>query len=538
MRRLPALVSFFTLLFFIFSLTGNMLIADPTFSSSAFAQKKKDKDDDDDDKNELKGNKRLREAVKALQEQVDTIELTPGPQGDTGPQGPAGPTGATGATGATGPTGPQGDTGTTGATGATGSAGPTGAEIAGRLDPCIPTGGLGMLAHIPGRSFSVRLPFSGDFVFSHVPAGTHAIVFELNGNVIGTLPGVVAVEGQTTNVGTYITPFCSGDGDGDGFTGAQGDCDNGNASVNPGASEVCDSIDNNCDGSVDEGGVCSTSAPVDCQVSDWSAWSECSHFCGGGVRTRTRTILVQPSNGGAACPVDPGTESITESVEPCNRDECFDNDDDGYLEPSYPGDSGDCDDTNANVNPGAMEACGDGIDNNCDGQVDEGCDTDSNCGGVDCTVSGQVCVSGVCQSSCLNNCSNNGSCDTGSGLCTCDVGFSGTDCSLQLSTCNSAISCSSNGTCAPDGSCVCAFGFTGADCSVPDIDIGGGAVEEVQCTPSCQNGGTCVEGNTCSCPTGFTGDRCEADINECAGPVSPCASGQTCINTAGSFICQ
>ncbi|MBT5261874.1 MAG: hypothetical protein HOL84_13575, partial [Nitrospina sp.] len=140
-----------------------MLIADPTFSSSAFAQKKKDKDDDDDDKNELKGNKRLREAVKALQEQVDTIELTPGPQGDTGPQGPAGPTGATGATGATGPTGPQGDTGTTGATGATGSAGPTGAEIAGRLDPCIPTGGLGMLAHIPGRSFSVRLPFSGDF---------------------------------------------------------------------------------------------------------------------------------------------------------------------------------------------------------------------------------------------------------------------------------------------------------------------------------------------------------------------------------------
>ena len=65
MRRLPTLVSLFTLLFFVFSLTGNALIADPAFSNAAFAQKK-DKDDDDDDKNKLKGNKRLREAVKAL----------------------------------------------------------------------------------------------------------------------------------------------------------------------------------------------------------------------------------------------------------------------------------------------------------------------------------------------------------------------------------------------------------------------------------------------------------------------------------------
>ena len=44
----------------------------------------------------------------------------------------------------------------------------------------------------------------------------------------------------------------------------------------------------------------------------------------------------------------------------------IDEDADGYSPPE------DCDDVNAEVNPGASEQC-DGIDNNCSGQVDEGC---------------------------------------------------------------------------------------------------------------------------------------------------------------------
>jgi cysteine-rich repeat protein len=348
-------------------------------------KKDNDKDSDKGDKGVPKQIRKLDAKVNALQQQVDTIELTPGPpgtpgtngedgapgtpglngkdgapgsdgvdgddgaKGDTGTPGTDGDKGETGEqgiqgekgdtgdagvkgdigeqglkgntgdTGATGQAGATGATGGTGAKGDTGEAGPSGAEISGQLDPCGPNGGLGIIAHIPGRSFSVRLPFDGSFVFSHIPEGTHTIAFELNGVVIGMLPNVTTVEGQTTDVGVFVTPFCSGDADGDGVTGSQGDCDNNNASVFPGATEICDGIDNNCDTVIDGGGVCTTD-PVDCEVSDFGAFSACSGACGGGggTATRTRTVLVQPANGGEACPAL--TEDQACNTQPCPVD--------------------------------------------------------------------------------------------------------------------------------------------------------------------------------------------------------------------------
>ena len=55
--------------------------------------------------------------------------------------------------------------------------------------------------------------------------------------------------------------------------------------------------------------------PVDCTVSEWSAWSGCSVECGSGERTRTRTIVTDASCGGVECP--PLSES-----EACNGDVC------------------------------------------------------------------------------------------------------------------------------------------------------------------------------------------------------------------------
>merc|ERR1719270_1751499 len=55
--------------------------------------------------------------------------------------------------------------------------------------------------------------------------------------------------------------------------------------------------------------------PVDCEVEDWSLWSECSATCGGGTRTRERKVVQEPENGGAACQDREEEESC--KTEPC-----------------------------------------------------------------------------------------------------------------------------------------------------------------------------------------------------------------------------
>lgn len=142
MRRLPVAVFIFTVLFFIFSLTGNVLIANPSFTSVAFAKKGDDDKDKDSDKGKKKG---IKHRVDALEQELANIELTPGPQGETGttgPVGPQGPAGSDGATGATGLQGPQGDQGISGNDGANGAQGEQG--IQGEQGPQGPQGDQGI----------------------------------------------------------------------------------------------------------------------------------------------------------------------------------------------------------------------------------------------------------------------------------------------------------------------------------------------------------------------------------------------------------
>jgi hypothetical protein len=55
--------------------------------------------------------------------------------------------------------------------------------------------------------------------------------------------------------------------------------------------------------------------PVDCVMSEWSGWSKCTADCEGGVRSRTRSLVVKPKNGGIAC-------NTAEETEACNTMSC------------------------------------------------------------------------------------------------------------------------------------------------------------------------------------------------------------------------
>ncbi|XP_071480395.1 spondin-2-like [Diadema antillarum] len=54
-----------------------------------------------------------------------------------------------------------------------------------------------------------------------------------------------------------------------------------------------------------KGGVIPTDevlTPLDCEVTNWGAWSPCDQTCKVGLKRRFRIVLQQPKNGGAACP--------------------------------------------------------------------------------------------------------------------------------------------------------------------------------------------------------------------------------------------
>lgn len=103
-------------------------------------------------------------------------------------------------------------------------------------------------------------------------------------------------------------------------------------------------------------GSCGDEEPVDCELSDWSDWSECSAECGGGEQTRTRSIITEPAHGGAACGALTETRACNEHL--CPED--VDNDNDGFSE-----NEGDCDDEDPDINPGVSETPYNNKDDDC-----------------------------------------------------------------------------------------------------------------------------------------------------------------------------
>ena len=231
------------------------------------------------------------------------------------------------------------------------SAGKAG-EIHGVIAVPTTQGAQGLVVYLPGRNFMTRLAKSGEFTLNYVPPGNHTLVVATVGGQVLHSESAVAVDMHgITELGTItLTP----DSDGDGFTIDQ-DCDDLNAAVYPGAPEIEDGVDNNCDGLVDEG---------------FNAWTDADSDG-------------YPAQSGWAMPVD--CDDSLASVHPGAVEVCdgLDNDCDGYVDEGFDLDGdgytscdGDCDDGDPTIHPGSLDNTPDGIDNDCDGLVDEDFDSD------------------------------------------------------------------------------------------------------------------------------------------------------------------
>jgi hypothetical protein len=150
------------------------------------------------------------------------------------------------------------------------------------------------------------------------PGADGAFLFTLPAPPLGAYAIRLSVrdaEGATSALDTdFMIVTASDDGDGDG-TPASEDCDDADPAVFPGASEVCDGRDGDCDTRIDEDVLLTFYRDAD----------------GDGSGTFGDTLQ--------ACTAPSG----------------------------YAGSAGDCDDANPAARPGGLEVMADGVDSNCDG---------------------------------------------------------------------------------------------------------------------------------------------------------------------------
>jgi hypothetical protein len=193
---------------------------------------------------------------------------------------------------------------------------------------------------------------------SALPLGPHLLTFRVedtDGNVAEAM-----VDFSVVSPGDF-------DADKDGYTPNGGDCNDSNATVYPGAPEICDGIDNDC--------IEATAIDVGTQCYD----DDGDSFCEAPPCVNTSETLVDCDDTlPAVSPV--GKEAPNGLDDDCDGiiDETtvvYDDDGDGYCEsPPCVNSSkteSDCNDANYLVYPTATEVCGNTVDENCNTLLNE-----------------------------------------------------------------------------------------------------------------------------------------------------------------------
>jgi hypothetical protein len=173
--------------------------------------------------------------------------------------------------------------------------------------------------------------------------------------------GLAAVFEDCDDSAAACTDDCD-DADGDGVRICDGDCDDTDARAHPGAVEVCDALDTDCDGVLlpDDADDDGDGDPVctDCDDADPAAHT-----------------LDADGDGEDTCGAVPDCDDSDPLLHHADLD--YD---------TFSSCTGDCSDFNPNVHPGAPEAC-DGLDDDCDGTLpadESDGDNDGYAGCADC----------------------------------------------------------------------------------------------------------------------------------------------------------
>jgi hypothetical protein len=140
------------------------------------------------------------------------------------------------------------------------------------------------------------------------------------------------------------------------------DCDDSEGSIHPGATEVCDGLDNNCSGDESDA-VDPVSWYADGDSDGYGAGAVLATACTGPAGSVDNNTDCDDADAavidGSLWEVDADGDGFSGETRACT---------DPGGTPGYF--TGDCDDSDVHVHPGAWDDPDDGIDNDCDGAID------------------------------------------------------------------------------------------------------------------------------------------------------------------------